>query len=53
MAKNYEGRINLKAGGNPVIVTATANTPQEAKKIIEAQFSGQLKSWFTVPHEKR
>ena len=53
MAKNYEGKINLKAGGNPITVTATANTPQEAKKIIEAQFSGQLKSWFSSLAEKR
>ena len=52
MAREYEGRINLKSGGNPVIVTVTANTPSEAKKILEAQYSGQIKSWFTIPHEK-
>lgn len=54
MAKTYEGSIILKEGtGSSVPVTAEANSPSEAKRIIEAQYAGQIKRWFKTPSPKR
>ncbi len=50
MAKTYEGRIYLKSGGSSVAVRAEANSPSAAKKIIEAQFAGQIKRWARSPN---
>ncbi|UKM65480.1 hypothetical protein GSB9_02049 [Flavobacteriaceae bacterium GSB9] len=43
--KMYKGKIRLKSGGHFINVSASATSNQAAKKVIEAQFSGQIKSW--------
>ena len=43
--KKFSGRIRLKSGGHQIGVSVEATSPSAAKKIIEAQFTGQLKSW--------
>lgn len=54
MAKTYEGRIVLKDGpATSVPVSAEANSPSEAKRIIEAQYHGRIKRWFKTPSPKR
>ena len=42
----YRGKVRLKSGGQPIDVSVTTTSNQNAKKAIEAQYSGQLKSWF-------
>lgn len=46
----YTGKIWLKSGGHPVHVQCQAVTNQEAKRIIEAQYAGQFKSWAQQMH---
>jgi hypothetical protein len=41
----YYGRIMLKSGGQPVRVQVDAGSPGQAKAIVEAQYSGQMKGW--------
>jgi len=54
MAKTYVGRIVLKGGtGQSIPVQTEANSPKQAKTIIEAQFAGRIKRWFTNPSPKR
>ena len=43
--KTYRGKIWLKSGGHPVPVQCEATNNQQAKKMIEAQYAGQFKSW--------
>jgi len=42
----YYGKIRLKSGGQPIDVSITTTSNQNAKKAIEAQYAGQIKSWF-------
>ena len=42
----YKGKIRLKSGGQPIDVSVTTTSNQNAKKAIEAQYNGQIKSWF-------
>lgn len=52
--KTYEGSIILKSGtGSSIKVRAEASNPSEAKKIIEAQFAGQIKRWTRTPNPVR
>ena len=53
MAKTYVGRIILKSSPQSIPVQTEAANPSQAKKIIEAQFAGQIKRWFTNPSPKR
>lgn len=55
MAKTYEGKIILKppAVARSITVQAEANSPSEAMKIIEAQYSGKIKQWTKRPSPKR
>ena len=41
----YHGLIYLKSGGHPITVQTMARSRGEAKRIIEAQYAGQLKIW--------
>lgn len=50
-AKTYEGKIYLKSGGQSLPVQVKANSSSQAKKAIEAQYSGQFKSWSSQPRE--
>ena len=51
-SKTFEGRIILKKGpASSVAVRVQASDSTEAKKLIEAQYSGQIKSWFQSPRE--
>lgn len=43
--KKYYGRIRLKTGGIPIKVQVDSTSPSSAKKAIEAQYYGQIKSW--------
>jgi hypothetical protein len=49
--KNYMAKINLKSGGGVQEVRVQAKSHQDAKRLIEAQFAGQIKSWFHSPKE--
>jgi len=45
----YVGAIILKSGpGTKVPVEVMASGSNQAKAIIEAQYSGQIKQWFTT-----
>lgn len=41
----YYGQIYLISGGHPVSVQANAKSPGEAKRMVEAQYAGQFRSW--------
>lgn len=47
--KTFEAKINLKSGGPPVPVRVEARNVQEARRMIEAQYSGQIKSFSHSP----
>ena len=49
--KKYMGRLNLKSPGAPVEVRVEARDAAEAKRLIEAQYAGQIKSWFNSVQE--
>ena len=44
--ETYSGKIRLRSGGQPIEVSVTTTTNQNAKKAIEAQYGGEIKSWF-------
>lgn len=43
--EKYSGRIRLKNGGHQINVSVEATSNSAAKKTIEAQYNGQIKSW--------
>jgi hypothetical protein len=43
--KTYFGKIRLMSGGHAVDVKVNASSPEAAKKIVESQYTGQLKAW--------
>lgn len=43
--RNFSGRIWLTSGGHPVEVSCTSSSPQQANKIILAQYGSSFKSW--------
>jgi hypothetical protein len=43
--QTFRGKIRLISGGHPIDVQVQATSPQAAKKIIEAQYAGQIQSW--------
>jgi hypothetical protein len=51
MAKIYtfQAKINLVKGGGPQTVQVQAETSLAAAKLIEAQYAGAMKSWFSRP----
>lgn len=46
VTRKYSGRIRLKSGGHQIGVSVEATSNSAAKKIIEAQYAGQIKSWY-------
>ena len=45
VTRKFSGRIRLKSGGLQISVSVEASSNSAAKKIIEAQYVGQIKSW--------
>lgn len=43
--KTYFGRIRIKSGGFPIVVSIGATSNQAAKRAIEAQYGTQFKKW--------
>ena len=51
--KTYQAKISLKSGGSSLLVSIQARNPHDAKKLLEAQYAGQIKSWAQSPREVR
>lgn len=49
--KNYMGKIRLKSGGSGQEIRVQAKSTADAKRLIEAQFAGQIKAWLSQPRE--
>lgn len=49
--KTYMAKIRLKSGGSTQEVRIQARNSSDAKRLIEAQFAGQIKAWSQSPRE--
>ena len=47
----YEAQITPAAGDDPVVVSVPADDPEQARRLIEAQF-GPVKHWWSQPIPK-